>query len=445
MDDLQYVNAAGHHLACRVRNRAGERDVVLFTPGGTVPMDFLERDRVGARLLDGLGEIGRLVLFDRRGIGLSDPITDWSVPLVEQWAEDLSAVVETVCVGRPVVVSLGDYWGPARLFAARHPDALRALVLYEPIGPVFSVDLATPVLQRRTQDGDDRPESDLISRVCPSRADDRDFRDWFETAGRVGASPSIAARIYDRPPEHVVAMLAESHPAIDVPTLVLRRPANLMGSPPLPDPVAVEIPLGTRVDLPGVDFHWLGEDVDSLLAEISEFVTGESRLPPAERELRAILFTDLVGSTDRATSAGDARWTAILDRHDATIARAIARHGGVVVKTTGDGVLATLPSADRALLAAHRIHADLERDALKARIGIHVCDVERRGHDIAGVGVHVAARVMALAGPGEIFVTGSVPIAATGTEHRFDVVGDCKLKGVPGTWTIFRNVTEVVV
>jgi class 3 adenylate cyclase len=268
---------------------------------------------------------------------------------------------------------------------------------------------------------------------------DRDFRDWFDMAGRVGASPAIAARVYERPPERTVAMLAESHRRIEVPTLVLRRPANLMGSPPSPDPVAAEIERGTRVDLPGTDYHWLGEDIDSLLAEISEFVTGESRLPPAERELRAVLFTDLVGSTDRATLAGDARWTAILDRHDATIAHAVARYGGVVVKTTGDGVLATLPSADRALRAAQRIHGDLARDSLRARIGIHVCDVERRGTDVAGIGVHVAARVMTLAGAGAIFVTASVPIAATGTEHRFELVGDCELKGLPGTWTIFRN------
>jgi pimeloyl-ACP methyl ester carboxylesterase len=117
------------------------REVVVITPGGTIPMDFLERDPVGARLLDGLSAIGRLVLFDRRGIGLSDPITDWSRPLVEQWAEDLATIVEAACTCAPVVVSLGDYWGPARLFAASHPVALSALVLYEPIGPVTAVRL----------------------------------------------------------------------------------------------------------------------------------------------------------------------------------------------------------------------------------------------------------------------------------------------------------------
>src|SRR4029077_2944395 len=134
MDASGYVASGGHHLAYRVRDGADGREVVLITPGGTVPMEFLERDRIGVRLLDGLAAVGRVVLFDRRGIGLSDPITDWSRPLVEQWAEDLAAIVAAACSDAPVVVALGDYWGPARLFAADHSDSLAGLVLYEPTG-----------------------------------------------------------------------------------------------------------------------------------------------------------------------------------------------------------------------------------------------------------------------------------------------------------------------
>ncbi len=423
-------------MAYRVRSGATERDVVLFTPGGTIPMDSLEHDRVGARLLEGLATIGRLILFDRRGIGLSDPITDWSVPLVEQWAEDLFAVVDAVCERAPVVVCLGDYWGPARLFAAQHPHSLEALVLYEPTGPVAAVDLADSARDLRDSQHETNPPSDWIARVCASRADDRAFRDWFDAAGRTGASPTVAARIYERPPDDVVELLTSSQRLIEAPTLVLRRPHNLMGSPLPPDPVATEIRLGQRVDMPGTDYHWLGEDVDSLLTEISRFVVGEARLPRPQRELCAVLFTDLVGSTQHAAAAGDGRWNAILDRHDAAIEQEISRNGGRVVKSTGDGVLATLPSADRALRAAETIHARLAGDALRARIGIHVGDVERRGHDVAGVGVHIAARVMALAGPGEILVTASVPIAATGSAHEFELVGERELKGVPGTWTL---------
>ena len=251
----------------------------------------------------------------------------------------------------------------------------------------------------------------------------------------------MAARLYDRPPEAVVRLLEAAQAEIAVPTLVLRRPANLLGSPSEPDPVATMIPDGVRVALPGLDYHWLGEDVDSLLAAITQFATGESRLPAPERALCAVLFTDIVGSTEHAASLGDARWKRVLDRHDGAIAEEVARNGGTVIKSMGDGVVATLPSADRALRAARTIHERLSASDLRVRMGIHVGDVERRGADVAGIAVHIAARVMALAGPGEVLVTASVPIAVAGTSHRFELVGEQVLRGVPGTWAVFRDVT----
>jgi class 3 adenylate cyclase len=392
-------------------------------------MEFLERDRVGARLLEGLTAIGRLVLFDRRGIGLSDPITDWSTPLVVQWADDLAAIVEHACSVPPVVVSLSDYWGPARLFAADHPESLSELVLYEPAGPFLPFDLSGMVAD------------DWLSLICPSRADERAFREWFAAAGRTGASPAVAARIYQPPPGACVEQLAAAHAHITVRTLVIRRPDNLVGSAPRPDPVASRIGRAERVDLTGNDYHWLGDDVDSLLAEISRFVTGESQLPTPERELCAVVFTDLVGSTERATALGDALWKATIERHDGEIARVVAHNGGRVVKSTGDGVLATFPSTSRALRAVHRIRAQLQNDDLSVRVGIHVGDVERRADDLAGIGVHIAARVMALADAGEVLTTASVPIAATGSDYTFERVGERTLKGVPGTWEIFRVAT----
>jgi class 3 adenylate cyclase len=436
MDAVRYVRSDGHHLAYRVVDSAEPRDVVLFTPGGTVPMDFLARDRIGARLVDGLAAMGRLVLFDRRGIGLSDPITDWSRPLVEQWAEDLALVIAGVCTNKPVVVSLGDYWGPARLFAGRHREKLAALVLYEPTGPIGGVDLSASVAEASGREGD------WMARVCPSRANDRTFREWFDEAGRSGASPGVANRIYERPPDATVRQLHAAHEQIAVPTLVLRRPQNLVATRPAIDPVAAEIPHGRQIDLPGTDYHWLGEDIDSVLAEVSRFIVGEALLPAPRRELCAVLFTDLVGSTEHATTVGDLRWTTTLDRLDAATSRQVARHGGAVIKTTGDGVLATFPSADRALRAADAIRADLALEGLGVRMGVHVGDIERRSNDVAGIGVHIAARIMAHAGPDETLVSASVPIAAAGTEHRFQLVGDRVLKGVAGTWPLYRTSTS---
>jgi class 3 adenylate cyclase len=222
-------------------------------------------------------------------------------------------------------------------------------------------------------------------------------------------------------------------------TLVLRRPGNPPGSPSPPDPVASEIARAQRVDLPGNDFHWLGEDIDSLLAEVSRFVTGESHVPEPQRELCAVVFTDLVGSTEHAAALGDLRWKGVLERHDTEVARIVERTGGRMVKTTGDGVLATFRSADRALQAAHRIRASLREDELAVRVGVHVGDVERRPDDVSGLAVHIAARVMALAEPGEVLATASVAIAAAGTDHEFEPIGERSLKGVSGTWMVFRT------
>jgi class 3 adenylate cyclase len=440
VDSVRYATADGHHLAYRVCTGAPGREVVLFTPGGTIPMEYLERDRIGARLLDGLLALGSLVQFDRRGIGLSDPITDWSRPIVDQWADDLAAIVDAACTTRPVVVSLGDYWGPARLFAGRRPDALTALVMWEPQGPVDAASLTASVTARVHTDPNPPNEYDWIGRVVPSRADDQAFREWFEAAGRTGASPAVASRLYERPPDELVQMLEAAQGLITVPTLVLRQPANLLGSPPEPDPVVSAIAGAQRADLTGRDFHWLGEGVDELIAEISRFVTGEFVLPAPERTLCAVLMTDIVRSTEQAASVGDARWKAKLDRHDAAIGEEVRRAGGTIANTTGDGVLATLPSADGALRAAVRIRDRLAPDGLAVRIGIHVGDVERRGHDLAGIAVHIAARAMAAAGPGEILVTAPVPPAVLGTAHAFEPAGEHSLKGVPGAWTLYRHV-----
>jgi class 3 adenylate cyclase len=359
---------------------------------------------------------------------MSDPITDWSRPVVEQWAEDLGAVL-TVCRPAPLVLALGELWGPARLCAAAHPEAVGALALYEPTGPTIPVDLAS---------GRRKGVEDWVAHICPSRAEDRAFREWFDLAGRTGASPAVASRLYERPPGACIDRLIEAQTRITAPVLVLRRPENLVGSPPRPDPVADAVPDGRRVDLRGTDYHWLGEDVDSILAAVSHFATGEHRLPDPERILCAVLFTDLVGSTEHVAHLGDTRWKMVLDRHDGAIAEEVGARGGVVVKSTGDGVLATFSSVDQALRAAAAIHDRLGADELRVRVGLHVGDIERRGDDVAGIAVHVAARVMAQAAPGETLVTEPVAVAVRGAVHEFEPAGEHELKGVPGTWTLAR-------
>jgi len=180
---------------------------------------------------------------------------------------------------------------------------------------------------------------------------------------------------------------------------------------------------------------WGGE-VDALLAEVSRFVTGEHRAPVPERVLAAVFSSDLVGSTDRATALGDARWKQVLDRHDEIARSCVARRGGIVIKTTGDGILATLPSASSALAAAGDLRSALRDEHLEVRVGIHVGDLDLRGDDISGVGVVTAARIMSLAGPGDILASSTAVEAANGSSHRFEPRGEHRLKGVAGTWHV---------
>jgi class 3 adenylate cyclase len=222
-----------------------------------------------------------------------------------------------------------------------------------------------------------------------------------------------------------------------VPTLVVRRSQVRTHSPEVVARVAEAIPDAEMVDIPGTDDLVFGPDVDALVAEIARFLTGEAHVPPPTRSLCAVLFTDLVSSTERAAAVGDERWKSVLNHHDAVARTMVGRGGGRVVKTTGDGVLAVLPSASAALRAGEQIAQALTAEDLQVRIGIHVAEIEHRGDDVAGLGVHVAARVMAAAGAGEIYVSSTVPTVVAGGGFRFETRGTHQLKGVPGDWELF--------
>ena len=197
------------------------------------------------------------------------------------------------------------------------------------------------------------------------------------------------------------------------------------------------VPAATRVDLPGDDLAIFGSEVDALLGEVSWFVTGERQLPEPSRVLAAVLFCDVVGSTQRNYAEGDTHWTRLLDVHDATIRGCIQRRGGTVIKTMGDGVLATLPSCTSALRAAEELRAALATHDLVVRIGIHVGDIDMRSDDIGGLAVVAAARINRIARPGEILLS-SIAVGTTiGAPFQFEPRGQHELKGVPGTWDLF--------
>ena len=443
MIDVLYAQAEdGSHVAYRVLDgdpSAGLARDVVMVPGGLIPLELFEEEPGFARLLDGLRAFGRVIVFDRRGVGESDPILDWERMVVDQWTDDLAAVVDA-SESRDIVLVAWDGFGVGSRYAAMHPERVSALVLYEPY--VVADDDWESWSARRVQHGNAnvRGEDDILAVVAPSRIADREFRDWYARAGRLGASPSTAPRIWES--------VMRTHPRnalleqVMAPTLVLHRRDNLFAPPDVLTVAHEKIPHATLIELEGRDHFPFVGDVDALVAEIAAFVVGERRLPPPQRLLSAVLFTDLVGSTERASSLGDEDWKAVLDRHDATIRAIVGRAGGSVIKTTGDGVLALLPSAASCLRVASAIRRDLAAEGLDARIGGHVGDIDRRGEDVSGLAVNIASRAMSKGGAGEIVVTASVVAAVAGQAVAFEPLGAHDLKGVPGAWELFRLASD---
>jgi class 3 adenylate cyclase len=406
--------------------------------GGLVPLELFEDEPGFARLLAGLRALGRLIVFDRRGVGLSDPIEDWTRSVSEQWTSDLAAVVDA-SGARDIVLVAWDGFGVGSRYAALHPERVSALVLYEPLIVADDEWDAWSARRMQSSSANVRGEDDILTLVAPSRIGDRGFRDWYARAGRMGASPSTAPRIWES--------VLRTHPRdarleeLASPTLVLHRRDNSF----VPDDVLTlaqdRIPSAVVIELEGRDHFPFVGDVDGFIAEIAAFV-GEHRLPPPERLISVVLFTDLVDSTKRAATLGDQDWKSVLNRHDAVVRAIVGRCGGTVIKTTGDGVLALLPSAGVCLRAATAIRHELAADGLEVRIGVHVGDIDRRGHDVSGLAVNIASRVMSEAGAGEIVATGSVVAAVAGQATTFEPLGNRELKGVPGAWELFRTADD---
>ena len=436
--EIEYARAGEHHIAYRevVGEDGGDQEIVMVN-AANFPMDSLPQDPIAHRLLEGLAGLGRLVVFDRRGIALSDPVTDWETPLWVQWAEDLAAVVTASGCERPTVFSWHN--APvARACSVRYPDLIGRLVLFNASTPPTDADAEwiAKWVESTTRLMNGEPLRDG-EEMTPGRAADPEFKAWSDAAGRAGASPSQARRLFEK---------QSSDPPFDnsliaTPTLVITRsPADSIVPAEFFRRGAHRFPNAQHIELGDGDASVFGDGVDDVLVAISEHLTGEARLPRAQRHLAAILFTDLVDSTRRAASEGDADWKRLLDRHDAVNRAEVARCGGEVIKTTGDGVLALFPSATAAVEAAARIRDRLADEHLDVRVGIHAGDIDRRGDDVSGLAVNVAARVMSAAEPGQILVTLAVVLLGGG--RTANSIGERTLKGVDGTWELFAIDTQ---
>jgi class 3 adenylate cyclase len=318
-------------------------------------------------------------------------------------------------------------------FAIRYPDLASKLVLFNPAAPVTVADNewvaeAMGVSERILSGGqhDDRYQG------IPGRVNDPAFNAWNEAAGRVGASPAQAERM-------TRATFAAPFPDlahVRIPTLVLTRtPTDYYIPAEYFQRAAAAIPDAQLEILPHGDSVAVGIGVDDLLTAVGEFIAGEIRLPAPERQLTTILFTDLVESTRRAATDGDAEWKRVLDRHDAVNSREVRSRGGEVIKSTGDGVLALLPSASAAVEAAQAIRSGLAADGLEVRVGLHIGEVDRRGDDVSGLAVNMGARIMAMAEAGQILA--SALVSQVVDPSTFASIGSLALKGFDGDHELF--------
>jgi class 3 adenylate cyclase len=269
---------------------------------------------------------------------------------------------------------------------------------------------------------------------APSRVGDAVVEDWWARLLRAGTSPGSAAALMDMYKELDVR---DALPLINATTLVLHRADDRVVPIALGRYVAEHVPGARFVELPGADHLLWTEGADAAIDEVEVFLTGSRGAAPAERALATVMFTDIVDSTVHAARLGDRRWLELLDRHDAIVGRLVERNRGRVVKTTGDGVFATFDGPARAIECARSAAAAADPLGIELRAGLHAGECVRRGDDVAGMAVHIGARVAALAGPGEVLVSGTLKDLVIGSGIEFDDRGPAQLKGVPGEYRIY--------
>jgi class 3 adenylate cyclase/pimeloyl-ACP methyl ester carboxylesterase len=436
----RYAKSGDVDIAYQVLG-AGPIDLLLYTGAG-IPIDCVDDEPSMARFQRRLSSIGRLLRFDTRGTGLSERGSPSTPPTHEQWVEDGLAVLDAVGSEQAAVLAPWAHSPVGLLLAAEHPERVsRLIVINGRARTIWAPDYPIGVPQPGVDQGRQMvPEPnaveqgfDLLSFIAPSVAQDPAFRSWFDRSGNLGRTPAMARALLG---VHYEADVRNVLPLIRVPSLVIQRAVSFLG----PEPgryLAEHIPGAKYVEVPGTDLvYWVG-DTGPILDEIEEFVTGVRGRSGAERILATVLFTDIVGSTDRVAQLGDGRWRDLLDRHDQSVRTQIERYRGRAVKTVGDGFVATFDSPGRAIECALAIRETLKALDIDVRAGIHTGEIEIRGDDVAGLAVHIGARVSALAGPGDVLVSSTVKDLVAGSSFEFEVRGDHELKGVPGTWQLF--------
>jgi class 3 adenylate cyclase len=428
--ETRYAMNGDLHVAYRTSGE-GERDIV-FVPNWFTNCEVFPELPSTRGWFEAMTSLGRLILFDQPGTGASDPFELGALPTLEQWADSITAVLDALGIAEAALVTYGGALATAALFAATHPSRTTALVLVE-----SNADLAdrTNAMQ---EIGDAAPvlwgTGELEHILNPDMPWNEEIRAAWARHERLAASPRIV--------ELVLPLVSEMSarailPTVRVPTLVVHYRDDPLLPPEKGREVADLIDGAKFVELPGRNFYHVVEPWRDSFQEIAEFLTGEQPDVADDRVLATVLFTDIVDSTRRAAQMGDRDWRALLDAHDAIVRSQLARFRGREVNTSGDSFLAMFDGPQRAIRCAMAIRDAVQPLGITVRAGLHTGECEVRGDDIGGIGVHIGARVSALAGPNDVLVSSTLRDLVIGSGLEFEDRGVHELKGVPGEWRLF--------
>ena len=437
--ETRYAESGEFHIAYQVVGE-GAPDIVLV-PEFWHSIEAQWEEPSLASFLHRLSSLGRLIVFDQRGTGVSDPLPPGEIPSLEQWLDDINAVLEEVGSTHAVLIGMGGGGSLSMLFAATHPDRTSGLVLVNSFPRLAQAEDyewgRAPAVEEevlhvmRTGWG----RGVLLDIVAPSKVGDEQFRQWWARYQRLGSSPGTIVRMRRMLDEFDVRDVLQS---IRSPTLVLHRSGNTFVRVEHGRYLAEHIPGARYVELAGSDYFAFVGNSDVILDEIERFVTGLTHAPESDRVLATVLFTDIVGSTQRAVELGDRRWAELLGDHHAVVRRELERYRGQEVDTAGDGFFATFDGPARAVRCALAVRDAVRTLDLEVRAGLHTGELELAGDGVRGLAVHIGQRVLAQADAGEVLVSSTVKDLVAGSGLAFADRGVHTLKGVPEQWRLFE-------
>ncbi len=432
----RYARSGDAHIAYQV---FGDGDIdLVFVPGFVSNIEHYWQTPGIPAFLERLGSFARVVMFDKRGTGLSDPVAE--PPPLEQRMDDMQAVMDAVGLERAALFGISEGGPASLLFAATYPDRTSALALYGST-PRFRADGDAPwgasdddVELLLEVVADRWGQGTLLGLYADSRRDDPELLEAWGRFQRAGASPGMARALFAATFEIDVRDIL---PTISVPTLILHRTGDAAVPVEGARLMAERIPGARLVEFEGSDHLFFIGNYEGILDEMEEFLTGTRRPRQLDRVLATVMFTDIVDSTRQAAEAGDRGWRELMERHDELTRRQLDRFRGREIKTLGDGFLATFDGPARAIECAAAIRDGVRPLGLEVRAGLHTGECELAGDDVRGMAVNIGARIGALAEANEVLVSGTVKDLVVGADLTFADRGEHELKGVPGTWRLF--------